>query len=219
MPEPSSNPLYRIDECPDLMADACVGDDQGNLTFVSLWGRDTAIQQFIARLTLGHDEDGLDQFHIINDQGASIPVFVGSVERLQKRMTRAYRRTLFGSLTNLWLFDRRCSQPDKSNASAFALLLRDDGDPDAKLWQLVRETCPLPLLDHWQSHLLVMLRRLDMLRQLPKAIGPLDGYRVSIDMTVLAHNLGELIRLGVLTADESIPPSDIAPALLLEVAA
>src|SRR3546814_6010120 len=65
----SSTTLYRIDECPDVMADACVGDDQGNLVFLSIWARDTAVQQFLARLTLGRDEQGLDQFHVITDQG------------------------------------------------------------------------------------------------------------------------------------------------------
>src|SRR3546814_7688449 len=52
MPAPSSaKPLYRIDECPDLMADGCVGDEQGNLVFLSIWARDTAVQEFLARLT------------------------------------------------------------------------------------------------------------------------------------------------------------------------
>lgn len=124
MPAPSSpKTLYRIDECPDLMADGVVGDENGNLVFISLWARDTAVQEFLARLTLGRDEQGLDQFHVITEQGASIPVFVGNVENLEKRSARAYRRTLFGSLTNIWLFDRRCVKPDKANASALALLL------------------------------------------------------------------------------------------------
>lgn len=78
----SSTRLYRIDECPDVMADACVGDDQGNLIFLSIWARDTAVQQFLARLTLGRDEQGLDQFHVITDQGGSVPVFIGNVDRL-----------------------------------------------------------------------------------------------------------------------------------------
>ena len=54
------------------MADACVGDDQGNLIFLSIWARDTAVQEFLARLTLGRDEQGLDQFHVITDQGGSV---------------------------------------------------------------------------------------------------------------------------------------------------
>jgi hypothetical protein len=39
MPANTSSTLYRIDECPDVMADACVGDDQGNLIFLSIWAR------------------------------------------------------------------------------------------------------------------------------------------------------------------------------------
>ena len=113
MPEnTSSTTLYRIDECSDVMADACVGDDQGNLIFLSIWARDTAVQQFLARLTLGRDEQGLDQFHVITGQGGSLPVFVGSVDRLEKRLTRSYHRTLFGSMVNLWLFDQpRSGEP------------------------------------------------------------------------------------------------------------
>src|SRR3546814_13780045 len=102
---PSSNPtpvLYRIDECSDLMADACVCNEQGEFIFLSVWARDTAIQQFIARLTLGRAEDGLYQFHLITEQGGSVPVSVGAVDRLEKRLTRAYRRTLVGSMTTLW---------------------------------------------------------------------------------------------------------------------
>ncbi|HHW4675364.1 MAG TPA: hypothetical protein ACQGQW_09310, partial [Xylella fastidiosa subsp. pauca] len=135
----SSTTLYRIDECSDVMADACVGDDQGNLIFLSIWTRDTAVQQFLARLTLGRDEQGLDQFHVITDQGGSVPVFVSNVDRLEKRMTRAYRRTLFGSLSNVWLFDRRCVKPDKANASALALLPKGSAHRLDRLWMLVRQ--------------------------------------------------------------------------------
>jgi len=158
MPAPSSpKTLYRIDECPDLMADGVVGDENGNLVFISLWARDTAVQEFLARLTLGRDEQGLDQFHVITEQGASIPVFVGNVENLEKRSARAYRRTLFGSLTNIWLFDRRCVKPDKANASALALLPRDSTHRLDRLWKLVRDTCPLPLLDPWREPVLELL--------------------------------------------------------------
>src|SRR3546814_10541797 len=72
LPSPHQTPvLYRIDECSDLMADACVCNEQGEFIFLSVWARDTAIQQFIARLTLGRAEDGLDQFHLITEQGRS----------------------------------------------------------------------------------------------------------------------------------------------------
>lgn len=199
-PHSSSTTLYLIDECPDVMADACVSDDHGNLVFLSIWARDTAIQQFLARLTLGRDEQGLDQFHIITEQHGSVPVFIGNVDRLEKRMTRAFRRTLFGSLSNVWLFDRRCVKPDKANASALALLPRNSTHRLDRLWTLVRDTCPLPLLDHWRETVLELLQTREMLARLPLALGPLEGHRLAIDVPALTQALGSLIRSDVLTA-------------------
>ena len=202
MPVPSSfKTSYRIDECPDLMADGCVGDENGNLVFLSIWARDTAVQEFLARLTLGRDEQGLEQFHLITEQGGSVPVFVGNVDNLEKRITRAYRRTLFGSLVNLWLFDRRAVKPDKANASALALLPRESAHRLDRLWLLVRDTCPLPLLDHWRDIVLELLQARSMLTRLPFALGPLEGHRLAIDVPALTQALGGLIRSNVLTTD------------------
>lgn len=212
MPVPtSSQPLYRIDECVDLMADACIGDEHGNLVFLSIWARDTAVQEFLARLTLGHDEQGLEQFHIVTEQGGSIPLFIGNVDRLEKRFTRVYRRTLFGSLTNVWLFDRRCVKPDKANASALALLPRDSAHRLDRLWALVRDTCPLPLLDHWRDIVLDLLSSRDMLGHLPFAIGPLEGHWLALDVPALTTALGDLIRNDGLGIAEHEP----APTALL----
>ncbi|QQC64368.1 hypothetical protein [Paraburkholderia ginsengisoli] len=203
MPTPSSStPLYRIDECPDLMADGCVSDEHGNLVFLSVWARDTAVQEFLARLTLGRDAQGLDQFHIVTEQGSSIPVFVGNVEHLEKRSTRAFRRTLFGSMVHLWLFDRRCVKPDKTNASALALLPRGSAHQLDRLWTLVQDTCPLPLLDHWREIVLDLLQSRDMLSRLPFALGPLEGHRLALNIPVLTSALGDLIRHGTLGASQ-----------------
>lgn len=212
-----STTLYRIDECPDLMADGCIGDENGNLVFLSIWARDTAVQEFLARLTIGRDEQGLDQFHVITEQGASVPVFVGNVENLEKRITRAYRRTLFGALTNVWLFDRRAVKPDKANASALALLPRDSAHRLDRLWLLVRDTCPLPLLDHWRDIVLDLLQARSMLTRLPFALGPLEGHRLAIDVPALTQALGGLIRSNVLATDASGHP--IASDLPLEAVA
>ena len=217
MPANTSSPLHRIDECPDVMADACVGDDQGNLIFLSIWARDTAVQQILARLTLGRDEQGLDQFHILTDQGGSVPVFIGNVDRLEKRVTRAYRRTLFGSLSNVWLFDRRCVKPDKANASALALLPRDSTHRLDRLWTLVRDTCPLPLLDPWREPVLDLLQAKSMLTRLPFALGPLEGHRLAIDVPTLTEVLGSLIRSGALVG--GAPASRTPSAQPLEAVA
>jgi hypothetical protein len=205
----SAPPLYRIDECPELMADGCIADDQGTLVFLSVWARDTAIQEFLARLTLSRDERGLDRFHLVTES-ASIPVVVGNADSLEKRLTRAFRRTLFGSMVHLWLFDPRCVKPDKANASAFALLPRDPSNPAQRLWSLVQDTCPLPLLDHWRDPVLELLQSLSMLARLPTALGPLAGYRLNFDVQVLTAALGSLIRNGRLTAVDETPLRRVA---------
>lgn len=194
----SPAPLYRIDECSDLMADSCLCDEQRNLIFLSLWGRDTAVQEFLARLTLGQKEQGLDQFHLVTEQDLELPVFVTNADVLGKRTTRAFRRTLFGSMIHLWIFDRRCIKPDKANASALAILPKEVSDPVPRLWTLVQETCPLPLLDHWRDTVLDLLRSQDMLSTLPFLLGALDGYRLTLDVPALTTALGELIRSGSL---------------------
>lgn len=209
MPADSSKTLYRIDECPDLMADACVGDEQGNLIFLSIWARDTAVQEFLARLTLGRNEQGLDQFHLITADGGSLPMVIGSVDRLEKRAARIYRRTLFGSLSNVWLFDKRCIRPDKANASALALLPRDSAHRLDRLWMLVRETCPLPLLDHWRDTVLDLLQNRQMLSRLPCALGPLEAHQLTIDVSALTQVLGDLIRDGTLGVSDDESVSDV----------
>lgn len=200
-------PLFRLDECPELMADACVGDEDGMLVFLSLWGRDTAVQEFLARLTLGQgDELGLDRLHVLNAAGGTFQVFVGEADRLEKRLTRADRRTLFGALTHLWLFDQSCIRPDQAHAMALALLPRDSSCRQERLWRLTRETCPLPLLDPWRDTVLDLLQARSMLTRLPLALGPLEGFRLTIDVPALTQALGDLIRQDVLTADPALPP-------------
>ncbi|SDG72205.1 hypothetical protein SAMN05216603_103176 [Pseudomonas benzenivorans] len=191
-------PLHQVEECPDLYVDACVCDEQRNLVFLSAWGRDTALQEFLARLTLGSAEGGLDQFHIVMD-GRSLPVF-SNVDQLEKRTTRQFRGTLFGSLLHLWLFDRRCAQPDRANHFAYALL-EEGSDPLLHLWPLVTETCPLPLLQHWREPVMELLTEHGMVQSLPGALGPITAWRLSLQLDVLEPALGDLIRQGQLTTD------------------
>ncbi|MCW5706930.1 hypothetical protein [Shinella sp.] len=211
MPDPSSSPrLFSIMECSDLMADACVCDDAGNLVFLSVWARDTAIQQFLARLTLGAGEHGLDRFDLVceepGDDADPVTVLVGDARRLEKRATRVFRRTLFGSMVNLWLFDQRCVKPDKSNSTALALLRRDDGNRIDRLWTLVQDTCPLPLLDHWRDTVMTLLMQRSMLVRLPTSLGPLEGHRLAIDVPALTTALGDLIRAGTLGVSQGDQP-------------
>jgi len=197
-----SHALYPVAECPDLYVDACVCDEQRNLVFLSAWGRDTVVQEFLARLTLGSAENGLEHFHLEQD-GRDLPVFA-NVDLLEKRTTRQYRGTLFGSLLHLWLFDRRCTQPDRTNHFAYALLTEDSA-PLQHLWPLVADTCPLPLLTHWREPVMEVLTHHGMLQRLPGALGRVHAWRLALQLDDLEPALGDLIRQGRLTLEARAP--------------
>lgn len=193
----TSKPLYTIAECPDLVADGCLCDDRNQLVFVSLWGRDTAVQQFLARLTLAPAEEGLDQFSVLTED-FTLPVFVHAADSLEKRTTRALRGTLFGTLLNLWLFEPRCVKPDKAAGSAIVVLPKPAPNRIERLWTVVKEACPVPLLDHWRDTVLGILTRSGMLVALSRALGPLEGHQLTLDVSALTSEIGELIRAGYL---------------------
>lgn len=193
--------LYRIEECPDLIIDACVADEIQQLILLSLWGRDTAVQELLGRLTLGATEGGLERFQLLTTEWTSNTIAVADVRRLVKRTTRTFERTLFGSMIHAWVFDSRCVNPDKANGSALAILPRDDVSQRQRLWSLVRDTCPLPLLEHWRGTVLDLLHSQGMLSALAFSMGPVEGYRLALDVPVLTAALGDLIRSGTLTVD------------------
>ena len=114
----------------------------------------------------------------------------------------------------MWLFARRCVKPDKANASALALLPKGSAHRLDRLWMLVRDTCQLPLLDHWREPVLERLQAKSMLTRLPFVLGALEGHRLAIDVPTLTQVLGGLIRSGALVA--GTPASRIPSAQPLE---
>ena len=81
---------------------------------------------------------------------------------------------------------------------------------ESSLTSFSRDTCPLPLLDHWRETVLDLLQSREMLARLPFALGPLEGHRLAIDVPALTLALGSLIRSDVLTLLPFLAPWSIA---------
>ena len=152
--------LFKLRELSDLFADACVRDESGQLMFLSLYGRDTAIQQLLAAFTLKVSEGGFDSFHLQDPAGESHLVHVGNVDRLEKFTGKLPRDNLFGNLVHLWLYDPSLIRPDRSNRVAWVLVDGVD-HPSARteairtrVWALYKLLSPVPLLDTWQQAVL-----------------------------------------------------------------
>ena len=152
--------LFKLKELSDLYADACVRDESGQLMFLSLYGRDTAIQQLLAAFTLKVTEGGLSAFHLQDPDGQAQVVYVGNTDRLEKFTGKLPRDNLFGNLAHVWLYDPALIRPDRSNRVAWILVdgVHDESSPLEviwdRAWELYKLLSPVPLLDAWQQAVL-----------------------------------------------------------------
>lgn len=140
-----SGELLALDVCPGLFIEALVLDQIGYLVFASLWGRDTACQEFLAKLSLPATQGGITAF-----AAGALRASVRS-DRLEKLTGRVPRECLFGNVVQLMLFDPLCKEPDLASRRAILLFQSNEAENHDRLWTLVRSVCHLPLLDHWRA--------------------------------------------------------------------
>lgn len=188
--------LLQLAEIPHIMADGYVCDERRSLVFLSAWGRDTAIQELLARLTL-KNKDALTQLTLTDTALHEHTLFPGNTDNLDKRTSR-HQKTRFGTLVHLWLFDKRCLAPDRANGQAVLLVQRDDPSWRERAWTLLQETTTLPLLTHWQEPVLTLLQDSQMLVPFSGAYGALTGWQLALDIPRLTELISEAILTGEL---------------------
>lgn len=146
--------LMSVDEASGLHVDAFL-TDQSHLRFLSVWGRDTQMQEFLARLSLSGKEGGLESFWVNADPQKYVQI--GDLGRLEKLTGRMPKDNLFGEVTHLWLYDRVAVEPNYAGRRALFLFRPEEDIPEyseslnQRLWVMVRETCHLPLLPQWRD--------------------------------------------------------------------
>lgn len=191
---PISTILWRLDEAPELFLDSYVADGD-NAVFLSLWGRDTAIHELMAKLTLPMTEGGWDSLTLKGDQPVHLHL---NRDRLNKRTTRTYRQTRFGSLLNLWLFDQRCQDPDRANRQCYAIFNERDArqDKSAMLWSRLQDLAAFPLLDHWRPTVVQLLLEHGAIRMPDHTSERLSGVWVDLSLASVQDAIGQRIHSG-----------------------
>lgn len=185
--------MYRIEEFPDIWCDACLRDSEGRFLFLSVYGRDGSLMQFMAALDLGEKEKGVAHFHLADASGDRHLVDVGGTKRLAKQAGRLPRQNLFGPLSQLWLFDAKLQTPDRVNRIGFAMhygsvtaagygsALSDLAD---RAWLLVKNLSPVALLDVWREQVMAWCMEKNAVEfigsDLYPALGPVRAARVSL---------------------------------------
>lgn len=180
--------LYPVKELQDIFVDACVRATDGELVFISVFGRDGAVQQLYASLHLGIQEGGVCQITLLDPDSrqpvAAVPI--GDPRRLDKYSGRLPKDNLFGNLVHTWIYDESLLTPSKAAGSAWLLVDRetqahDIGSLEARTWLLIEQLSPLPLLRHWRAPVLGMLgdQLVNTLDQTPHApIGRIHASRI-----------------------------------------
>jgi hypothetical protein len=199
--------LFKLKELSDLYADACVRDESGQLMFLSLYGRDTAIQQLLAAFTLKVTEGGLSAFHLQDPDGQAHVVYVGNAERLEKFTGKLPRDNLFGNLAHVWLYDLALIRPDRSNRVAWVLVDSVQHASNAleviwdRAWDLYKLLSPVPLLDTWQ-HAVLSRTGGDVVTLLRETayppLGRIDAARISLPES-FPETVSGMVKVGELT--------------------
>ncbi|MCR6651273.1 MAG: hypothetical protein NVV73_07180 [Cellvibrionaceae bacterium] len=159
--------MLTLDCMDQVYCDGLLTDDAGSLLFMSVWGRDTAISQFLARLTLPDHPDGIGRF-IATGDGERISVSIPNAKLLDKEQGRA-SRSLFGDLVQLFVFAESLRAPDRENRAAWVVYR--DGESAVDIWPLMIETCHVPLLPQWRDVLVPEFQARGWITQL-------TGYRM-----------------------------------------
>lgn len=209
--------MYQLDEQSDVFVDACAADQNGQLLFLSVYGRDTSIQQLMARLHQRSSQGGVDQLTLRRGRSGTVEqmVVVGDPARLDKATARLPRTGLLGNLVHTWIFDGCLRRPNMGAGTGWHLD-STEGAPEAVLaareleqsWRLVKELADVPLLDHWALTVMAHLESVGAVTR-PRCVGPVKALHVRVpdDFTKW---VSEQVRDGVLTqAPISVPAAQV----------
>lgn len=189
--------MYNVEEFPEVWADACVRDSEGRFLFLSVFGRDGSLMQFIAAMELEGKERGVSRFNLIDKDKRRHMIEVGGTDRLSKHSTRFPKQNLFGPLNQMWVFDKGLHEPDRANRIGWALDLAEAEKNSvsvqaalrAKAWQLVNSLSPVALLDHWQDDVMAWCSEKNAIQQMGCDVFPVLGNVNAMRVSLTDHFL------------------------------
>lgn len=222
--------MFRIEEFPEVWADACLRDSEGRLMFLSVYGRDGSLMQMLAAFELGLSERGVDRIYLVDQEGERHRADVGDAKRLAKHSGKLPRQNLFGPLNQMWLFDKGLQAPDRANrigwvlnnanartrTTAQALAFND------RIWQLVNLLSPVALHDYWRGPIFRWCREKRAMQTMDSdlypALGPVEAMRVSLT-DHFTQFISDSVRAGEFKLEDDLgEPIPIEPAPELRAA-
>lgn len=185
--------MLNINVSDAIFCDGLLTNDKNKLLFMSVWGRDTAISEWLARLTLPGHEQGVREF-VAHDDKCRVHVLVP--KELDKYQARK-PGSVFGDLIQLFLFDPSIQKPDGVKRQAWSLYELQEGAGEPDIWPLIMETCHVPLMEHWRGPVTEAFEAREWITRL-------SGYRVGAIGVDLSSDdvetcIEQLVVQGILT--------------------
>lgn len=210
---PNAPTLLGLDDVHGVYADAIVHHQEtGSLLFGSFWGRDTAMQELLARLSLGLAEGGLAALRLTDPENRerTLRVLIDAPDQLAKLSGRMPAANLFGQVVHLWLYQTIAINPDYAGRRALRLVKadaelgttpapyqqRDAAFKSDGVWALFKEISHLPLLDPWRQPVLEMAILHGWLR-FHVGIG-VNALEINLGTERYETSIGEMIQDGTL---------------------
>ena len=173
------------------------------LLFLSCWATDTRMQELLAALTIKQSDGGLlnSNLSISRPDGTVVQAWVGEKSKLRKRQGRMVPSSLFGErLVHVMLFVPFLGGIDKANRRALVVGTKGTGltDPD-RLWPVVKEVVPVPMLDAWKEPVISALWAENWLKAIPGL--KIDAVDLDVGDVPIEDWIGNKIRRGDLPVE------------------
>ncbi|MDZ7922874.1 MAG: hypothetical protein U5M23_02195 [Marinagarivorans sp.] len=184
----------------DLFVDAFLVDGERWL-FTSLWGSETTIQQFFARIELRDDENGLRHFTIRNPAtGAEVRVSTADNKEMSKQTAKTPSHSIVGEICHCFIFNKALVQADRLAGNTFVFAMPGEADVDeARVWQAVKELSHIPLMDHWQSILIPLFFERNWMTPL-RGLNT-QAFKIFMDNEEFNALVSDLVKRRILTLD------------------
>ncbi|WP_020406837.1 hypothetical protein [Hahella ganghwensis] len=181
--------IFKILEQDDIFIDSILTWNSG-LVFLSAWGRETSLLEFIARMQASDHETGIDKITLVNPPaGANRTAYVPSAKMLEKHTSKIVS-PIFGDLVHAFVVDKRTSGFDVATRVALHLHL---GNPD--IWGMLKKYVHVPLLDEWKDELIERFLDSGLLEFLEDGIG-VNGICFKLDENVVEDVVTTFLKAG-----------------------
>ncbi|OCG64118.1 hypothetical protein A9G48_04125 [Gilliamella sp. wkB18] len=187
--------ILTLQDIPDLKCDCCIANNDSELIFLSVWGKDTAMQELCAKLTIGETtKHGLTDIKLNHHR-----VFLAEGKHYAKR-TLKVTKTLFGSLIHAFIFDKRIIEPNRDSNSMISIYkVEDVSTRHNRYFDAIKTLSSVPILEHWADEIVSIAKQQGMIKEHKAIVGDVDATTIIVNDTILTQIMSQKIRDGILT--------------------